>query len=249
MTKVVLRALLAWVLLVGFAWADFSSVRSSSSGTIASTTTPVATLPSPIEPGDLLLVDYAVDADRALTWDDVSHGTWSVQATETGNGVIGCYVYAKVADGTEDGGTLTLTLGTADTSKWTAYAIQDWEGSLAGGFEATFAAPSSTATPDPPILNPAAWDVEDTLWISMLCADNNTTVSVWPTGYTENQLSPNPGTSAVSIASATRTSTDASEDPAAFQISPARIALAGTLAVRGPSAVAGGLLLRRRRAD
>lgn len=250
MTKVMLRALLACLLLQGAAWADIPTVRSSSSGSLASTLEPVVTLPSPIEPGDAILVATAVDADQALTWDDTTHGTWEAEVAETGNGFIGCYVHTKPADGTEDGGTLTLALAVADTVKYAVYVIRDWEGTLAGGLDSAVATPTSTLTPNPPSLNPSPWGTEDTLWIAMTCTDNNNTVAQWPAGYVDNRLQPNFGAQAVSIATATRTSTDLElEDPGTFTMTNTRASVPVTLAVRGPSAPTGGLLLRRRRVD
>ena len=42
-------------------------------------------------------------------------------------------------------------------------------------------------TPDPPSLNPANWDVEDTLWIVYYATDSNPTATAYPINYNSNQ--------------------------------------------------------------
>ncbi len=209
-----------------------ASVRSTSSGALANNASPQITLPATIESGDLILVFYSVDADRALTWDNSSHGVWTQEYGDTGNGFLGSYLYAKVADGTEDGGTLTLTLAVADQSKYVCHAIQDWYGTLADGLDSLLGSGGSTSTPNPPSLNPTPWGTEDTLWFATVHADNNTAVSVWPTNYTSNQVEPNAGLGAITLATASRTAEVESEDPGAYTMTVSRVSMPTTAAVR-----------------
>lgn len=86
-----------------------------------------------------------------------------------------------------------------------------------------------TNAPNPPSLNPAAWDVEDTLWIAVMCAENSATTPGFPVNYSNDQYAIS-GTPALGFAS--RLSTAASEDPGAFSIFTAKSWLALTLAIR-----------------
>ena len=65
-----------------------------------------------------------------ITWDNSTHGTWAQEyAVSNGTSVL-AGLQAKIADGTEDSGTLGITLSASEGFKAFAICIQDWFGTL-----------------------------------------------------------------------------------------------------------------------
>lgn len=90
---------------------------------------------------------------------------------------------------------------------------------------------------DPPALNPAGWDVEDTLWFFAVTADSNTTTTTFattPSGWT---LRVDEGVADAKLLSGFRPDAVASLDPAGGNLSEAEQTISWTVAVR-PTGVA-----------
>ncbi len=217
----------------------FPSIRSSSSGSDgnASPTNPATvTLPATINSGDALLVYFWDDttSDETITWDNSSHGTWtnifSDNFASTEKGVL----YAKVADGTEDSGTLSINMTSAQQNIWFCLAIQDWYGALAG-IEAATPAQEGSPTPDPPSLTPS-WGSDDTFWITCAMGHNASTLTTDPTNYTGLA---DISHSYLNGAIAYRANATATEDPGTWTFGTSRQYILSTVGIR-PAAAGGG---------
>ena len=204
----------------------------------ANTTAPTVSLPPSVDSGDLLIAICAFDGAPSITWDNSTHGTWTEIKTLTNGTAHKSTVYAKVADGTEDAGTLTLTTGSEQMAA-VSYAIKGWYGTLATGLEASTGATGTSASVDADSLNPTNWDVENTLWMIAGGTDSGTCYTLGsPTGF----LSPfafRCGSAAgnCSVFSAFIHESAASKDPAAFDVATSDDWTAVTLGIR-PAAAA-----------
>lgn len=136
----------------------------------------------------------------------------------------------KVASGAETNFSLSLSSGESSAS--ITYVIKDWDKNTAPA--AGTSVKATTTTPNPPALNPAGWDVEDTLWIAVQCWDDGrTSCTAAPASYTGliNQR-PNTAAAGVGVASAVRNNAIASEDPGTFTNNASDPTCANTIAVR-----------------
>jgi len=98
------------------------------------------------------------------------------------------------------------------------YRVTGWHGTTAPA--AGTAATGNNLLPDPPSLNPSAWDVENTLWIAGFGMDANNPSMTKPTSYTTGAYSrSSAAATAASLGTAWRGNLVASEDPAQFQVS------------------------------
>jgi hypothetical protein len=141
-----------------------------------------------------------------------------------------------IADGTENGGTLTFGFNsTPDTEECQAWLIhiEGWHGTTAP--EYADIDHDDIQDPDPPSLNPSGWGTEDTLWIAGYFGDCTTarTISSWP--YSDNQTSGHSGDN--HSAFCTGEVNAASQDPGIFDTNASNHAMSFTIAVR-PSAAA-----------
>jgi hypothetical protein len=108
-------------------------------------------------------------------------------------------VLLKEAGGSESG-TFTFTLWNNEQGAWVIYRIPagTWYGGSAGTPDtgglwttqfdtdslAGLTSTGATVNPDPPVLNPANWDAENTLWIAAASVDTSRTISAFPSGMT-----------------------------------------------------------------
>lgn len=106
---------------------------------------------------------------------------------------------------------------------------------------------SSQSTLDPPSLNPAGWDVEDTLWFAILARHGNKTVTGVPSGYALYGADGITGATTNTYGIRGKESAAASEDPSAWTTSPDSGDMSvGTFAVRpAPSGPDGYRIPRR----
>lgn len=181
-------------------------------GTTSSTTKSVV-LPASTPAGSTILFKIAVSSGSANTM-TASGGFVAVsgaaQATTTMNGSV----FYKIADGSEGGTTITVTLSSASTSHVAeAYCVTG--ASTSTPPEAASTTGSST-TPDPPSLSPS-WGSANNLWFAGYGSRlNSTSVSAYPTNYTLGRASG--VANIVSAAMAARTASAASEDPGTFAV-------------------------------
>lgn len=195
-------------------------------------------LPATVDSGDLLLAVIASDEFGTFTATPPTGWTEIARSNETG--VVG-YIIAKVADGTEDGGTVTLTTGTGtDPIAAQCYRIKNWFGAI-GGVEAAASAYAAASTVDPPSLTPT-WGAADTLWIAaMVAGDDNATVSAYPSNYTNgvDTVAGDAINFSCSCGTARRELNASSENPGTFTLSELEGVVGYTIAVR-PAAGGGG---------
>lgn len=190
----------------------FPVVNSSNGGVLSTAgTSHTINLPAAVAAGELLLVAFVCKANPAITWDTTSHGTWT-QLTNVESATPHLVVYWKVAAGTEDGGTLTVTTATSQKSAHQSWAIGDWDGiAPIAPAEVVYTA---TVNPDPP--NNASGS-GDSLWIALAAANGVVTVTSYPANYTDNQISRSTSaSSAVAISAATRNLNASAENPGTF---------------------------------
>ncbi len=185
-------------------------------------------LPGGIQAGDLLI---AVVEDRNAPSYTKPTG-WSDLFTQAGGGSVGqLRGFYKIADGTESG-QVTFTAGATTTAIWVSFRIKNFHGTQAP--EAATASGDSTNA-DSPSLSPS-WGSEPTLFLSIAghAAASAAAFSAGPSGYSDFLCKgASSGGSAVSIASADKKVTAASENPGNFTASGSnRWWAAATIAIR-----------------
>lgn len=197
------------------------STKTLSSGTEDGVST--ASLPATINAGDLLIAFLVVDTNNTITTtpSDSTSDTWTslVSSTSASGQTLGAAY--KIADGDEDGGTLTWS-HTGGVENWQSmvYRVTSWHGTTPP--EATSLTTGTGTSSNPPLLNPGGWGTEDTLWISWLGTVEDMTGVTAPSGYTFNTTQgtdwDQDGTGAANakIAVAYLESAAASEDPGSW---------------------------------
>ena len=197
----------------------FPTVRSSNADIeeLNATSHPII-LPPTIESGDLILVAYTVDSVSSvvITW-GTDFGTWTQLAdANTHTTVVRTEIRYLIADGTEDGVTLTNTTDESQTISYCCYAIQDWEGT-ASGIEISSEASTTGTAPDPSSIT-ASWGTADTLFIAFEGHDDLVDTTVFP--YADNNIKGKGiTTSGVGSAMCSDELTGATQDPGAFTLS------------------------------
>lgn len=202
-------------------------------------------LPAVVTAGDRLIVVLGMSQQAGaftVTWDNSTAGTWTqvfdVGTADEDRGVC----YAKIADGTEDGLTLTVTTSASAASEAVAFRVTGAHASAA--IEATTDATQNSATQDPPSLTPS-WGAADTLWLALAMAPGGTrTYDAFPTDYVDTGYHNNDGVPGAVVGFAWRSINATSQDPSAFTLSAAVRPVVATLAIR--PAAAGGATGRGR---
>lgn len=210
----------------------FPVVAATNTSTQATNSTShTVNLPTGISAGHLLLIFFAQDNSGGGT---ASASGWTELFNEVDNqSNTRITVFYRFATGSE-GSTVTVTTTVTEQSSHASLRITGAHASEVPA-NAHLAAPGSSVNPNPPSLNPANWDVEDTLWIATCIWDNSVGVtgSAYPTNYSGSQITVNPTSSTgVGLMLATRDLAAASEDPGTFTISASEQWAAATVAVR-----------------
>jgi len=220
----------------------FPTIQTVSSGTQTSNsnswTTP--TYPSGVGAGDLLLLLVANDGTAAP-----SVTGFTVLLGQSSGGAVVLTSLAKKADGSESG-SFTISLTASEQGAWRIFRISGWHGDDPAGPNildsldvVDTATGSPSANPDPPSLNPANWDVEDTLWFAACGVDTSRTISVYPLPD-NNTADVSGGAGGATLGICSDELAQASLDPGTFTISASDDWAATTVAVRpaaggGPS--------------
>jgi len=148
-------------------------------------------------------------------------------------GRIRLSVYYKIAAGTKGGTTVNFVSPAAEEAAAQVYRITNWHGTTPP--EISISATGIDTAPNPAPLNPAGWDVTDTLWLAVAGQDrgDQSGPTAYPDSYTDgiSTLSSD-GTGSCRIYSARRLLAAASEDPGAFTIPVSEQWVALTIAVR-----------------
>jgi hypothetical protein len=189
-------------------------------------------MPASISVGDLLLVAFCNDDVDTVS---ITSGTDWAQLFSTSNASMRLSVYWKIATGSGDN--LTLTTSGSEGTAHISYRITGH--AAATDPECGTTATGSSTSPDPPSLNPSAWDAEDTLWIAVYGWDGHVANSAYPTSYDDNQLTERwANASGSGVAMATRELNASSDDPGVGTIGSEEWA-ANTIAIR-PAVTGGG---------
>jgi hypothetical protein len=203
-----------------------ASVTETAFGT--DTTDHNVSMPETIDVGDLLIVFFTNDGSDTVTTPD----EWSLLASDN-NTAVRCSVYYKIAVGDEDSTTVNFATSGVEQAAAQVYRITNWHGTTPP--EISTAATGTDTAPNPASLDPAGWDVADTLWIAVAGQDqgDQSGTTAYPASYTDgiSTLSSN-GRGSCRTLSARRVLAAASEDPGAFTILVAEEWVAFTIAVR-----------------
>lgn len=196
--------------------ADITQTTTQTDGT-----TFTVNLPATVNSGDLLLLLVSASAMAAS-----ANGTatnWTQLRVQENNTNYASYLLGKVADGTEDGGTVVVDFAGQNGSSFAAQVIRitanTWRnsGTLANDVEINSTNNNSGGI-DPPALNPTNWDVENTLWIAAgtFGQIDASLVTGAPANYTNFLNTAAGAPQNCAVITARRELAAASEDPGAF---------------------------------
>lgn len=200
-------------------------------------------LPATVNANDLLILIHATQSPETYTNQNAGWTRlYEVGLSTTGMG----RVYVKKADGSEDGGTVTLDNDASTDRAGSAhvYRISGWSENLnpgTSGVDHTASSSSLTSSPNPPS-ETAPWGSDDNLWIALgHASDDDASWDSAPTNYTNltSTLSGGGTNQSASVGSARRTNETATEDPDTFSLSQSEAVVATTLVVE-PAAPGGG---------
>jgi hypothetical protein len=209
----------------------FPAVQSVTVSNNGGSTTHNAAMPATVDAGDLLLnVACAEAANSSPTFN--TPVDWTAVQDLADADDVRVTLFAKSAAGDEDGASVNFSTNVNADVVSHVFRITGWSGSIATGIEMS-ALVAGFQNPDPPALNPANWDVEDTLWIAAAERDTSTpSFTSYPASYTgaANTLQGD-----LLLMTAHRQNAVASENPGAFGTDNGQ-SNAWTIAVRPASA-------------
>jgi len=186
-------------------------------------------MPATVDAGDLLIVIFTNDGSATVT----TPGGWSLLASDADGQHVSLSVYYKIAAGTEGGTTVNFVISAAEEAAAQVYKITDWHGTTPP--EISTAATGTSTAPNPASLDPAGWDVADTLWLAVAGQDRGDQgdPTSYPSSYTDGTSTlSSDGTGSCRIHSARRVLAAASENPGAFTIPVSEQWIAFTIAIR-----------------
>jgi hypothetical protein len=193
------------------------------------TTDHYVNMPATVSTGDLLIVLFTNDGSATVTTPD----GWSSLASDVNGSAVRLSLYYKIAAGTEGGTTVNFVTSAGEQAAAQVYRITNWHGTTPP--EISVVATGTDTAPNPASLNPAGWDVADTLWLAVAGQDRGDQegTTAYPPGYTDgiSTLS-SVSTASCRILSARRVRAVASENPGAFTIPESEQWVAFTIAVR-----------------
>jgi hypothetical protein len=180
---------------------------------VADGTTHNAVLPAPIGGilvNDVLLAVAAFDGTPTIAWP----AGWTEVKDEAGNGsAVRAGVAWKRAVGGETG-TIAVTTSASEGGGVQIHCVRGAHLTSAPEVSTGVSAATSNANPDS--LNPAGWDIEHTLWIAAMVNDGDVAVTAAPTNYAGLLNTRWANASGSGVATASRHTDAASEDPGAF---------------------------------
>ena len=204
-----------------------ASVTETAFGT--ATTDHYVDMPATVNTGDLLIVLFTNDRDATVT----IPGGWTELASDANVPHVRFSVYYKIAGGTEGGTTVNFITSAAEEAAAQVYRITNWHGTTPP--EISTAAIGTSTAPNSASLDPAGWDVADTLWLVVAGqdrGDQSGTMS-YPAGYTDGTCTlSSDGLGSCRTHSARRVLAAASEDPGANTLPVSEQWVAFTIAVR-----------------
>lgn len=213
----------------------FPTIQSITETTFGSDATSHAVaMPATVNSGDLLVCLFANDGSATVT---TPSGWRAVDSATTPSSRVRGGIYAKSADGTEDGTTVDFVTSASEQAAAQVYRITGWGGDVSNDVAASTAATSDDGNPDPANLAPA-WGAKDTMWLVVSFTSTNNAISTYPTNYTSGQqASSGSATTAAQSASARRSLNASSENPGTFAYAATVAYAAWTIAIE-PASVA-----------
>jgi len=203
------------------------SVTETAFGT--DTTDHYVNMPATVNADDLLIVLFTNDGGATVT----TPAGWTSLASDANGTQVRLSVYYKIAAGTEGGTTVNFVTSAAEEAAAQVYRITNWHGTTPP--EISTAATGTSTRPNPASLNPAGWDVADTLWLAVAGQDrgDQSGTTAYPASYTDGTSTLSfDGTGSCRTHSARRVLAAASENPSAFTIPVSEQWVAFTIAVR-----------------
>lgn len=184
-------------------------------------------MPATVDAGDLLVIIFGTEDGSSIAF-----GTFTEIFDEDSAGAAKLGIAYKQADGTEDGGTETVTTGATTQSAHIVYRITGHVNPATQAPEVSLDANGSSSAPDPNSLTPTGGS-KKYLWLAAMACDLDTTagsISGFPTNYT-NGTEINSGSDGAMTGGAERQLKTVSEDPGAFTIHETRFWIAATIAI------------------
>lgn len=189
-----------------------------------------------IQPNDLLVVVIVVDAPTN-TWPVIAFPAgqgWTAMASNftTSGAGLAIEVAYKHCTGTETNFNVTTTL--SESSAVIAILIRNNWMRVAPEINSAGSTFATSAAPNAPVMDPAGWAIEDTLWLTFVGWDNGTTDMTAPPSNFSNMVKAVRDTSAngVGVAFASRQERISSVDPAAWTLSASQAWIIRSLMVR-----------------
>lgn len=202
-----------------------------------------ADLPSTIDAGWLLLAWTGANENGGTTWDSATDSTsdsWTKIGPLTDPSHIWGEFWAKVADGDEDGGTLTWVTNHNRAGCASIHAISGWSGDL-DDIEFDETAHTDTQNPNPPSHTPSGGSADYLYLCGWFGGNDDATVTAVPSGYTSGGYGQGGVDSNASVEVATaykQTTSSSSEDPGTWTLSEVEGLNAITMSI--PPAAGGG---------
>lgn len=196
-------------------------------------TTFIADLPATVDAGDhLTLIIYQNGSETGDIINGVPSG-WTQVAEDGGTPKVG--IFERIADGTEDGGTVTVNWNSSQTGIAVVlrHTAASWHGSQA--LEISTVNLETTTTPNPPSLT-TSYSGADNQFICLAIVDydgGTDDITAIPTGYTSATGSPYVVANTVGIAVTYKNVTSDTEDPDTFTSANSQQAKTIVLALRG----------------
>lgn len=208
---------------------------------ITDSTTHVISLPVSPPIGDKVQICFGIDGNPTRDW-ATTHSDWDEVDSITGAGGtnISADVFEREVTALNQSDTsITITSGNAQISHAFAYPVSGADAATVS--EGANSGVVSTATPDPPSLNPVGWDVEDTLWLCFLVIKRDAAaINSQPANFGAFTELDSGGLNGLTSAVCFRELAAASEDPGTWSITPTRQTIAPTVAIRPAAAVQAG---------
>lgn len=200
-------------------------------------------MPATVNANALLLMFIAYENANLGVPDPGTPSGWTLKYSVSTNSSKDAFTvcYAKVAAGTEDGGTVAVTTSMNCVAAAHVYHVTDWDGALTG-VEVATASNAANNAPNPPSLT-ASWGTEDNLWFAVSGIYVNLgTVNSYSSGFTGGvQTNGGDTTDGASIASCRLESAATTVDPGVWALSETERHHTNTIVVRPGTAGGAGM--------
>lgn len=213
------------MMAIGSVFPEVVSRDTSVEGT--DTTSHLVDMPATVDAGDLLVIIFANDGNVNVTFDTFD----KILDKNTALGDANLSVAYKQADGTEDGGTETVTTSSAESSAHIVYRITGHIDPVTQAPEVSTGAAGISANPNPDSLAPTGGS-KKYLWLAVAANDGSDTTTNFPTNYVNGtSVTSGGGDLRCNAMGAERQLIGSSENPGAFTIDGSEEWAAATIAI------------------